>query len=132
MVHTITICSPARMQITPIDPSKLINSMYIFDARSKMAAIGNKIVGSGYENPANYPFANIIFGDIANIHAVRESYIKLNQICSDSKYFSLIISCPKFYSAVDKSDWLQHVATILKFVNLIVKSIRVLKLVKVE
>jgi len=67
------------------DPKKSNALIHIFDARSKIAAIGNKFVGSGYENTADYPFAYIEFGSIDNIHAVRESYIKVNQVANDQK-----------------------------------------------
>ena len=67
------------------DPKRTEANLHVLDARSKMAAIGNKITGSGYENVAHYPFVYMIFGDIANIHTIRESYRKLGEICTDIK-----------------------------------------------
>jgi len=63
--------------------------LHIFDARSHISAIGNKMMGSGYENVDNYPSTWLGFCDIENIHKVRESYLKLQQVCNDSKYFSV-------------------------------------------
>jgi len=77
--------------LNPKFKSKSDPKLYVLDARSQIAAFGNKFTGSGYENTAHYPFVEIIFGDIANIHTVRESYIKLLSICNDIKYFSKII-----------------------------------------
>lgn len=43
----------------------------IYDARSYMAAFGNKIAGKGYENKHHYKYCDVVFCDIDNIHAVR-------------------------------------------------------------
>ena len=88
MVYCIGNCLPiqGKAQGTLTDPKRADSTIHIFDARSKIAAIGNKITGSGYEDISKYPFAFIAFGDIANIHSVRESYTKLYQIANDPKY----------------------------------------------
>ena len=54
-------------------------NLVVYDARPKLNAMANKLKGGGYENPNNYPKINmeVIFCDIPNIHAVRNSYEKL-------------------------------------------------------
>ena len=53
--------------------------LYIFDARPKLNAIANKFTGGGFENIDDYKNINIelIFCEMSNIHAVRNSYYKL-------------------------------------------------------
>jgi hypothetical protein len=60
--------------------------LHIFDARSKISAIGNKVMGSGYENTDNYPSTWLWFCNIENIHKVRESYLKLLQLTNYARF----------------------------------------------
>jgi len=64
--------------------------LYIIDARPKANAIGNQMMGSGYER--NYENCKMQFMGIENIHDIRKSYKKL---------FHLILS-----SIADDSNWL--------------------------
>ncbi len=61
--------------------------LHIFDARPMISAIGNKVMGSGYENVDNYPSTWLCFCDIENVHKMRDSYIKLIQVCNSPQYF---------------------------------------------
>ena len=51
--------------------------VYIVDARSQIAAYGNRAKGGGFELEANYVNCKVDFGSIDNIHGVREAYKKL-------------------------------------------------------
>ena len=58
----------------PTNPGKLI----IFDARSYLNAMANRINKGGFENTKdNYTNCDIVFCDIDNIHAVREAINKV-------------------------------------------------------
>lgn len=59
---------------------KKCNIKYIFDARPKLNAKGNKVTGKGYELTTNYPTANILFLKIHNIHKVSRSYHTLKEL----------------------------------------------------
>ena len=53
---------------------------YIVDARPKMNAVVNQAAGGGYENTADfYKGMELIFGNIQNIHKVRESMDAMNK-----------------------------------------------------
>ena len=69
------------------DPKKDQATLHIYDARSKIAAFGNKLKGSGYEDVSEYPFAWITFCDIGNIHLMRDSYNKMLALCNDPKRY---------------------------------------------
>ena len=56
--------------------------MHIYDARPYNYAYGNKINGGGFENPAFYKNCEIFFLEIDNIHAVRDSYKKVCDLCT--------------------------------------------------
>jgi myotubularin-related protein 3/4 len=123
MAYCIGNCLPKEgiAQENLSDPKKNSAIVHIFDARSKIAAIGNKLAGSGYENTADYPFAYIAFGAIDNIHAVRESYIKVNQVANDPKY----VTSTRWYSEIDKTNLFHNIASTLRLANSTVESIRV-------
>lgn len=54
------------------------NKVVIFDARSKINAMANKLNKGGYENcDKHYTNCKLYFCDIDNIHGVRKSYEKM-------------------------------------------------------
>ena len=55
--------------------------VYIVDARSKNAAQGNRMKGGGFEQEEYYTDCQVEFGNIANIHDVRDSYKKIALLC---------------------------------------------------
>ena len=55
----------------------------IFDARPINNARANKLKGGGFEDcgpSSNYQNCKIVFGDIDNIHVVRESFEKVHEM----------------------------------------------------
>jgi len=60
----------------PHNPSGL----YVMDARPYKAAVGNAIMGKGVENASDYPGIQIHFLGIENIHAIRNSHVKLADV----------------------------------------------------
>lgn len=94
--------------------------LHIIDPRPKMNAIGNKVLGSGYENTDNYESTWLHFCEIENIHKMRESHLRLMDLCnSDSK-----LKSERWLSQLDGTDWLLHLQYILKGSNAIVESVR--------
>lgn len=55
--------------------------MLIVDARSYATAVANRARGGGCEFPQYYPQCDIEFMNLANIHAVRKSFILLRSLC---------------------------------------------------
>lgn len=81
--------------------------LLIADCRPKANAMANKAGGWGYEN---YPgFSQLEFLGIHNIHAVRDSYRKLEALATGSAGGNDI----SWTSAVADSGWLHHVRSIL-------------------
>ena len=58
-----------------------VQHMLITDARSKVAATGNAVLGKGTESEYRYG-ASVVFLDIANIHAVRLSSLTIRALTS--------------------------------------------------
>uniref|UniRef100_A0A6B2KZQ4 Myotubularin phosphatase domain-containing protein n=1 Tax=Arcella intermedia TaxID=1963864 RepID=A0A6B2KZQ4_9EUKA len=83
------------------------HKLIIVDARPKANAIANSALGGGYES---YSFSKTIFMNIANIHVIRESFIKLKEEIEQSSA-SKKVSIEFSSEAVD--NWLEHVKTIL-------------------
>ena len=57
--------------------------MVIVDARSKVAAQGNRVMGGGTELARYYENVELFYGNIANIHAARDALASLQALCRD-------------------------------------------------
>jgi len=129
IIYSLPTRSPrTKPQAVSESDLKEIARLHIIDARPKLSAIGNKVMGSGYENTDNYPSTWLHFCEIENIHKTRDSFIKLQTICNTSG----IIMSEKWLSELEKTEWLQYLAYILKGVNMVVESIRMGKNVLVH
>lgn len=53
----------------------------ILDARSYIAAMANRVNKGGFESSDFYTNCEILFGEIDNIHKVRESFNKVYSYC---------------------------------------------------
>ena len=81
----------------------------ILDARSYSAAFGNGFARGGYEKTENYPpNTSLDFLSLPNIHQISSSHSALlNAIATCS-------SSSKWYSSLESTGWLGHVADLLK------------------
>ena len=91
----------------------------IVDCRSRVAATGNAVMGKGTENELVYADAcsrsggaRVVHLDIANIHAVRGSYLRLHELLRSTAGGSKHDA--SFLSSLHDSEWLAHVASLLK------------------
>mmetsp|Transcript_40013 Transcript_40013/g.65071 ORF Transcript_40013/g.65071 Transcript_40013/m.65071 type:complete len:859 (+) Transcript_40013:103-2679(+) len=91
-----------------INPNKT-KYVYLFDARPKYAALGNKAMGKGFENVNNYDKAQIEFFAIDNIHAVRTSMEQLMNLCLTNENLDMA----EWHTKLFQSKWLHHVRQIL-------------------
>jgi len=80
----------------------------ILDLRPRAAAMANRTGGYGYENTSNYSNTTLQFCNIQNIHAVRDSYQKLCNVCN-SKSTSDVL----WNALIEDTRWLAHIRTIL-------------------
>jgi myotubularin-related protein 1/2 len=80
----------------------------IMDMRPRASAMANRTGGYGYENTAYYPGTTLQFCNIGNIHAVRDSYQKLSNLC-----LSTTVSDTQWMSLVEDTKWLSHLRLIL-------------------
>ncbi|TMW56398.1 hypothetical protein Poli38472_006408 [Pythium oligandrum] len=86
----------------------------IMDARSQLAAVGNKAMGKGTEIPSNYRGAKLMFMNIDNIHTIRQSLQALTSVFEPRKGMSEESSSTSFYGKIESSGWLRHVRLVLK------------------
>eukprot|EP00475_Leptophrys_vorax_P004204 TRINITY_DN12515_c0_g1_i1.p1 TRINITY_DN12515_c0_g1~~TRINITY_DN12515_c0_g1_i1.p1 ORF type:complete len:634 (+),score=81.91 TRINITY_DN12515_c0_g1_i1:123-1904(+) len=84
---------------------------YIMDARPFSAAVGNTIMGKGFESAVNYVGCKMEFLNIDNVHAMRSSLDKLidlfyndNSKENDADYFSKL----------EDSQWLSWIRVLLQ------------------
>ena len=95
--------------------SKISNNqkLFVYDARPLMNAYANKFKGGGYENIDNYKNKNInielIFCGMSNIHAVRNSYLKLLNTVSYN-----INNETTLFTNIANSGWYELIIILLK------------------
>lgn len=88
--------------------NKFADKLVIFDARSMFAAGGNMLKGKGTEDTINrYQGCQLLFLDIPNIHAVRDSLYRLQGVCESSAQ-------KKWLSHLESTQWLAYITCILK------------------
>lgn len=88
--------------------NKYTDKLVIFDARSMFAAGGNMLKGKGTEDTINrYQGCQLLFLDIPNIHAVRDSLYRLQGVCESSAQ-------KKWLSHLESTQWLAYITSILK------------------
>ncbi|KAL1138901.1 hypothetical protein AAG570_008963 [Ranatra chinensis] len=90
-----------------MDANAQSHKMFICDARPSTNAIANKAKGGGYESEDAYPYAEIVFFDIHNIHVMRESLRKLKELCFP------VIDELRWLSGLEATYWLKHIKCIL-------------------
>eukprot|EP00794_Sanderia_malayensis_P018024 gene18024-19829_t len=82
-------------------------ALVIFDARSMLAAGGNRLKGKGTEDVNRYKGCKLLFLDIANIHAMRESIDKLQFVCEGRTE-------DKWLSQLESTQWLTHISNVMR------------------
>ena len=90
-----------------MDANAQSHKIYIMDARPSANAIANKAIGGGYENEDFYQNAEVVYLDIPNIHAMRESWKKLKDLCYPG------LNEQKWHSNLEATQWLDHVRAIM-------------------
>ena len=79
----------------------------ILDLRPRSSAMANRTGGYGYENTSHYSGCSLQFCNIGNIHAVRDSYQKVSQVCLSTTSSDL-----QFVSQIEDTKWLSHIRVI--------------------
>lgn len=80
-----------------------LKQMYILDARPFKNALANYTAGGGYENEKYYTSCKLVFMNIENIHAMRDSLGATT--CGSNEQFLM--------STLENSKWLEHIRLIL-------------------
>ncbi|CAI8029274.1 Myotubularin-related protein 2, partial [Geodia barretti] len=87
--------------------NKYGKKLYVMDARPKINAYANIAMGGGYELDEAYPNMDFSFLDIGNIHVMRDSLSKLQDICYPD------VDDQRWYSSLEATHWLDHIKTVL-------------------
>lgn len=93
----------------------------IIDARPMANAVGNVARGAGTENMENYRNCKKNYMGIDNIHVMRDSLARMCDAMQGSESIGGMIN--KF--ALQKSNWLKHISTLLDGTLVIVKSVHI-------
>eukprot|EP01105_Mastigella_eilhardi_P003332 TRINITY_DN1428_c0_g1_i3.p1 TRINITY_DN1428_c0_g1~~TRINITY_DN1428_c0_g1_i3.p1 ORF type:complete len:1095 (-),score=216.73 TRINITY_DN1428_c0_g1_i3:804-3977(-) len=92
-----------------------MGKMCIVDCRPRMNAMANQTMGAGTEEPSFYDDCTVLFLNIENIHAMRDSSKKLRDLIA-TKPSNLL-------SLVRYTKWLSHIHVILQGACLVVEHI---------
>ena len=104
-----------------------IGMVEIYDARPLLNARTNKLKGGGYEDcgpNAAYANCKITFGDIDNIHAVREAYEKVHDMTYTSTSTDKSVS-QDWHNSLDNSSYRTFLMRILSCTNDILQSLAI-------
>jgi myotubularin-related protein 1/2 len=82
-------------------------TLKIMDMRPRASALANRTGGYGYENTSHYVGTTLQFCNVSNIHAVRDSYVKMSALC-----MSTTAQDQNWNSLVEDTKWLHHIRTI--------------------
>ncbi|GMS88474.1 hypothetical protein PENTCL1PPCAC_10649, partial [Pristionchus entomophagus] len=83
----------------------------IFDCRSYMAAVGNRIKGGGSEREENYSNMKLEYCNLPNIHNVRYTFVALRSL------FNPPVDQSTFLSSLQATSWLNNIVSILSYSN---------------
>ena len=84
--------------------------MYTYNVWLYMLYAIISMQGKGTENVSRYKEATLLYLDIPNIHAVRESFDGLRSLC-------LSPASDKWFSLLEGTQWLAYVSLILKVLH---------------
>lgn len=84
---------------------------YIVDARRQIAATANSVAGKGTEDVSDYPFTELIYSDIENIHVMRASLQSLVNINLPKDMMSMISQTSNTTAGMFTSSQAPPVAT---------------------
>jgi len=88
--------------------------MLIIDCRSYPAALANRAKGGGVECIDYYQSCEIQFMNLANIHAIRKSFVALRVLCSSGA------DQASWLSGLETTKWLQNMSSLIKAAVLVV------------
>jgi hypothetical protein len=95
-----------------IPDAKEKKDVYIIDCRSQAAAYGNLAVGRGFEFSANYGGSKLLFMNIENIHAMRESCKRIVEL-GVTAWRSCGEGDTRWWSHLEATRWLEHIRSLL-------------------
>lgn len=78
------------------------DTFYVADARNVMAAVGNKVKGKGVESSDHYASTRVLFLNIGNIHAMRDSLARVRALVQPGAV------ADRWASRLDSTGWLRH------------------------
>ncbi|XP_063219429.1 myotubularin-related protein 4 isoform X2 [Bacillus rossius redtenbacheri] len=90
------------------DCKPVTKKMLIVDARSYTTAVGNRVRGGGCECAEYYSGCEIQFMNLANIHAIRKSFLAVRQLCAMAE------DQQNWLSQLEGTRWLHHMAGLLR------------------
>ena len=86
--------------------------IHILDCRAKINAQANQLLqGKGAELLSNYTNATLTYGNIANIHSMRESLAAVTELVNGSGHSD---EGAHWYRRLDETGWLDHLALVLQ------------------
>ena len=101
-------CSEDERLLLLVAGTSANHRLSIFDARPRLNAIGNQIAGKGTEDMDYYKQCEIVFCNIENIHAVRDSYQKMAKLINrtngaqyDNQWLSQVESMHCSFGVID-------------------------------
>jgi myotubularin-related protein 1/2 len=87
--------------------------VYFVDCRNQAAALANFMKGGGIESTHHYADSHIQFMGIENIHAMRESFRRIYELCRSTAMQGDGGYNTQWLSLLENTRWLEHVRVVL-------------------
>ena len=95
------------------------SKLTIADCRPRMNAVAQQILGGGTESNKSYDeFVELVHLNIENIHAVRKALQRMYSLVKEAP------PCSKWHAAVESTNWLYHIRTILRGARIVTQELR--------
>eukprot|EP00762_Andalucia_godoyi_P000383 ANDGO_03223.mRNA.1 Myotubularin-related protein 1 len=92
--------------------------LLIVDLRPRANAVANQAKGAGFETASQYPWCELRFMNIENIHVMRDSFRRLMELCLSSGGVD-----PKWCSLLESTGWAEHVRGIMSTARCIAEAV---------
>ncbi|XP_047999007.1 myotubularin-related protein 4 isoform X3 [Leguminivora glycinivorella] len=111
----VTACNTDR-GVQPANTNKQ-TKLLIVDARSYASAVTNRARGGGCECQQYYPFADIQFMSLPNIHHVRRSFLQLRALAAEPS------DQANWHSNLERTLWLQYISGVARAASVVARAV---------
>lgn len=106
-------CPDDEQLLTLVRRASAAKLLHIFDCRPKFNAVANTAICGGYESGSHYDKCKLLFCGIPNLHTMRDSLERLQQLAARSRDVQRPYSDANYLSSLESTQWLDHIRSLM-------------------